>query len=631
MLDPNRFPLLARIDSPADLRRMAESDLLPVAAELRQYLLESVSKSTGHFAAGLGTIELTVALHYVYNTPEDRLVWDVGHQAYPHKILTGRRDQILTIRKWGGLAPFPRRDESEYDTFGVGHSSTSIGAALGMAIAAKNTGSLRKSVAIIGDGGLTAGMAFEALNHAGDLEADLLVILNDNNMSISPNVGALSNRFAELLSGKIYTTLREGGKKVLAGLPSVRELAGRVEEHVKGLIVPGTLFEEFGFNYFGPIDGHDLPTLIHMLRNLRDMKGPRLLHIITKKGKGYAPAENDPVKYHGISSPFDPEMGIQASSKSARPTFSDVFGDWCCDMAARDGRFVAITPAMREGSGLVKFHKQHPDRYFDVAIAEQHAVTLAAGMACDGLKPVVAIYSTFLQRAYDQLIHDVCLQKLPVLFAIDRAGCVGNDGPTHNGAYDLSYMRCLPNIVIMAPADENECRQMLYTGYQLDQPAAVRYPRGSGTGVEPQKEMTALPVGKAEVRRRGRGIAILSFGTTLAMALAAGEELNATVVNMRFVKPLDADLLRQLGATHALLVTVEENVVQGGAGSAVNELLAAEGIVIRIMNYGLPDRLIHHGSQDDMRRDARLTREDLLEFIRSHQQNAAPQLTLHRA
>ncbi|HTT08675.1 MAG TPA: 1-deoxy-D-xylulose-5-phosphate synthase, partial [Gammaproteobacteria bacterium] len=609
MLDPNRFPLLSRINSPADLRQMGESELLPVAAELRQYLLESVSKSTGHFAAGLGTIELTVALHYIYNTPDDRLVWDVGHQAYPHKILTGRRDQILSIRKWGGLAPFPRRDESEYDTFGVGHSSTSIGAALGMAIAAKKTGSNRKSVAIIGDGGLTAGMAFEALNHAGDLDADLLVILNDNNMSISPNVGALSNRFAELLSGKIYTTLREGGKKVLAGLPSVRELAGRVEEHVKGLIVPGTLFEEFGFNYFGPIDGHDLPTLIHMLRNLRDMKGPRLLHIITRKGKGYAPAENDPVKYHGISSPFDPEMGIQASSKAAKPTFSDVFGDWCCDMAAKDERFVAITPAMREGSGLVKFHKQHPDRYFDVAIAEQHAVTLAAGMACDGLKPVVAIYSTFLQRAYDQLIHDVCVQKLPVLFAIDRAGCVGNDGPTHNGSYDLSYMRCLPNIVVMAPSDENECRQMLYTGYTLNQPAAVRYPRGSGTGVEPQKEMTALPIGKAEVRRKGKNIAILSFGTTLALAFAAGEELNATVVDMRFIKPLDADLLRQIAASHDLLVTVEENVVQGGAGSAVNEFLAAEGSAVRMLNYGLPDRLIHHGSQDDMRKDARLTKE----------------------
>ncbi len=631
MLDPNRFPLLSRINSPADLRQMAEAELLPVTVELRQYLLESVSKSTGHFAAGLGTIELTVALHYIYNTPEDRLVWDVGHQAYPHKILTGRRDQILSIRKWGGLAPFPKRDESEYDTFGVGHSSTSIGAALGMSIAAARTGSGRKAVAIIGDGGLTAGMAFEALNHAGDLKADMLVILNDNNMSISPNVGALSNRFAELLSGKLYTTLREGGKKVLAGLPSVRELAGRVEEHVKGLIVPGTLFEEFGFNYIGPIDGHDLPTLITTLRNLRDMKGPQLLHIITRKGKGYAPAENDPVKYHGISSPFDPEMGIQASSKAAKPTFSDVFGDWCCDMAVKDKRFVAITPAMREGSGLVKFHKQHPDRYFDVAIAEQHAVTLAAGMACDGLKPVVAIYSTFLQRAYDQLIHDVCLQKLPVLFALDRAGCVGNDGPTHNGAYDLSYMRCLPNIVLMAPSDENECRQMLYTGYTLNQPAAVRYPRGSGTGVEPQKEMTAIPVGKAEVRRKGKRIAILSFGTTLALALAAGEELDATVVNMRFIKPLDVDLLRQITASHDLIVTVEENVAQGGAGSAVNELLATEGITVRVMNYGLPDRLIQHGSQDDMRKDAKLTKEGLLEFIQSHQQSAVPQRSIHRA
>jgi 1-deoxy-D-xylulose-5-phosphate synthase len=621
MASNGRYPLLSQIASPADLRRLPESQLEAVAAELRAFLVESVSQSTGHFAAGLGTIELTVALHYVYNTPDDRLVWDVGHQAYPHKILTGRRDRILSIRKKDGLAPFPKRDESEYDTFGVGHSSTSIGAALGMAIAAQKTGSHRKAVAIIGDGGFTAGMAFEALNHAGDLGTDMLVVLNDNNMSISPNVGALSSRFAQILSGKLYTTLREGSKKVLSHMPPVWELARRAEEHMKGLIVPGTLFEEFGFNYIGPIDGHDLNALVHTLRNIRDLKGPQLLHIITRKGKGYEPAENDPVKYHGISSPFDPELGIQPSGKPGKVTFSDVFGDWCCDMAAQDRRFVAITPAMREGSGLVKFHKQFPEQYFDVAIAEQHAVTLAAGMACDGLKPVVAIYSTFLQRGYDQLIHDVCLQKLPVVFAIDRAGCVGNDGPTHNGTYDVSFMRCLPNIVLMAPSDENECRQMLYTGYTLDMPSAVRYPRGSGTGAVPEKAMTALPVGKADVRRRGKQVAILAFGTPLAMALQVGEEIDASVVNMRFIKPLDRELILQMAESHDLIVTVEENVVEGGCGSAVNELLAANGVVLPVINFGLPDTMLQHGSQDEMRVEAGFTRERLLEAIRTRLQS----------
>jgi 1-deoxy-D-xylulose-5-phosphate synthase len=620
-MSPNgRYPLLSQIASPADLRRLPESQLEAVATELRNFLVESVSQSTGHFAAGLGTIELTIALHYVYNTPDDRLVWDVGHQAYPHKILTGRRNRILTIRKKDGLAPFPKRDESEYDTFGVGHSSTSIGAALGMAIAAQKTGSHRKAVAIIGDGGLTAGMAFEALNHAGDLGADMLVVLNDNNMSISPNVGALSSRFAQILSGKLYTSIREGSKKVLSHMPPVWELARRAEEHVKGLIVPGTLFEEFGFNYIGPIDGHDLNALVHTLRNIHELKGPQLLHIITRKGKGYAPAEDDPVKYHGISAPFDPELGIQPSGKPGKMTFSDVFGEWCCDMAAQDKRFVAITPAMREGSGLVKFHKQFPDQYYDVAIAEQHAVTLAAGMACDGLKPVVAIYSTFLQRGYDQLVHDVCLQKLPVVFAIDRAGCVGNDGPTHNGTYDVSFMRCLPNIALMAPSDENECRQMLYTAYTLDMPAAVRYPRGSGTGAVPEKEMVALPLGTAEVRRRGKDVAILAFGTPLAMSLAAAEEIDATVVNMRFIKPLDEALILQMAETHNLIVTVEENVIEGGCGSAVNEVLAARGVLVPVLNFGLPDVMLQHGSQDDMRKEAGFTREELVRAIKSRQQ-----------
>lgn len=623
MAEKHPTPLLDTIRLPADLRQVPESQLETLAQELRTALLDSVSQSGGHFAAGLGTIELTLALHYLYDTPDDRLVWDVGHQAYPHKILTGRRDRLHTIRQWGGLAPFPKRDESEYDTFGVGHSSTSISAALGMAIAARQNNSGRRAVAIIGDGGLTAGMAFEALNHAGDLNANLLVILNDNNMSISPNVGALSNRFAQILSGKLYSSVKEQGKRVLSLMPPMWELARRAEEHMKGLIVPGTLFEEFGFNYIGPIDGHHLPTLVSTLRNIQELEGPQFLHIITQKGKGYAPAEDDPVKYHGVT-PFDPKLGIVPSNKAKKPSYSNIFGEWACDMAAQDDRLVAITPAMCEGSDLKRFCKEYPDRYFDVGIAEQHSVTVAAGMACDGLKPVVAIYSTFLQRAYDQLIHDVVVQKLPVLFAIDRAGLVGADGPTHNGSYDISFMRCLPDMVIMAPADENECRQMLYTGHCLDQPAAVRYPRGGGPGVEVQKEMTALPVGKAQLRRKGKGLAILSFGVTLDIALQVAEEIDATVANMRFVKPIDEEMILQLAESHEQLVTIEENVVQGGAGSAVNEALAAHNVSVRIANYGLPDRLIQHGSRDDMLKDAGLTTEAFGEFVRRLQQGQEP-------
>jgi len=609
-------PLLDQIDSPADLRKLPESQLEQLVEELRLFLLHSVSKSGGHFAASLGVTELTVALHYLYNTPEDRLVWDVGHQAYIHKILTGRKDQLHSIRQWEGLTPFPKRGESEYDAFGVGHSSTSISAALGMSIAAARTGSDRKSVAIIGDGSITAGMAFEALNHAGALHSDLLVILNDNNMAISPNVGALSNRFAQLLSGKLYTSVRSGSKKVLSNIPSALEIAKRAEEHVKGMISPGTLFEEFGFNYIGPVDGHDLHALIATLKNIQELKGPQFLHIITKTGKGYAPAEDDPVKYHGVT-PFDPHQGIIPSAKpsSSGPTYSKVFGDWAIDMANEDHRFAVITPAMCEGSGLVQFEKEHPDKYFDVAIAEQHSVTVAAGMACDGLKPVVAIYSTFLQRAYDQLIHDVVVQELPVLFAIDRAGCVGADGPTHNGSYDLSFMRCLPGMVIMAPADENECRQMLYTGFKLDQPAAVRYPRGTGPGIEVEKEMIALPIGKAEIRRKGNGLAILAFGTMVEPCERIAEELDATIVNMRFVKPIDEMLIVEMCSEHDLIITVEENVIQGGAGAAVNEVIAAHGINQKIANYGLPDRLLQHGSREDMLRDAKLDYEGILDFI----------------
>ena len=615
-----RTPLLSKIKSPADLRLLPETRLKQLAREIRESLLQWASENSGHFAASLGAVELTIALHYLYNTPEDRIVWDVGHQAYVHKMLTGRNERLHSIRKAGGLAPFPKRDESEYDTFGVGHSSTSISAALGMAIAASRTGSKRKAVAVIGDGGMTAGMAFEALNHAGDLNADILVVLNDNEMAISPNVGALSSRFAQILSGKLYTRAREKSKHLLSNVPPAWELARKAEEHLKGLITPGTLFEEFGFNYIGPIDGHDLPVLLETIRNLKELSGPQLLHIITRKGKGYAPAEQDPVKYHAVT-PFDPSKGMVPSQKPTRPSYSKIFGDWVCDMAAIDPRLVAITPAMREGSGLVRFHKDFPDRYFDVGIAEQHCVTVAAGMACDGLKPVVAIYSTFLQRGYDQLIHDVIVQKLPVLFAIDRAGVVGSDGPTHNGSYDLCFMRCLPDMVIMAPADENECRQMLYTGFMLDQPAAVRYPRGTGPGVEVRQEMRAIPIGKAELRARGKGIAILAFGVTLELALEAGAQLDATVANMRFVKPLDRELILELAAQHDLLVTVEDNAVLGGAGSAVNELLANEDIACHIINFGLPDVLLGHGSREDMLEEAGLTAASLVTRIHQHYRN----------
>ncbi len=618
-----RFPLLSEIDSPEDLRKMTESQLLGVAKELRTFLLEIASQSGGHFAAGMGTVELTIALHYLFNTPDDRLVWDVGHQAYPHKILTGRRDRMRTIRQKDGVSPFPKRAESPYDSFGVGHSSTSISAALGMQIAADHAGINRKCVAIIGDGSMTAGLPFEAMNHAGAVGSDLLVILNDNNMAISPNVGALSNHFAKVLSGKIYSTVREGGKKALSNLPSVKELAHRLEEHAKGLIVPGTLFEELGFNYIGPVDGHDLPVLMSTLRNIKKLKGPQLLHIITKKGKGYGLAEEDPVKYHGVS-PFDPEKGIVPSGKTPQQTYTNVFTDWICDMAAVDDRVVAITPAMREGSGLVRFEQEYPDRYFDVGIAEQHAVNVAAGMACDGLKPVVAIYSTFLQRGYDQLIHDVALQNLPVLFAIDRAGFVGADGPTHNGIYDYSFMRCLPNMVVMAPADENECRQMLYTGMQLEQPSSVRYPRGGGPGVEVQKEMTVLPIGKAEILRQNQNlghnkkVALLAFGTMVTPAMEVGEQIDATVVNMRFVKPLDAELVIKLAEEHEYLITIEENVIEGGAGSAVSEVLSAADVVANLRHIGIPDRLIHHGSQEDMLEDSGLTSGQILETIQNY-------------
>ncbi|MBP9590822.1 MAG: 1-deoxy-D-xylulose-5-phosphate synthase [Steroidobacteraceae bacterium] len=594
-----QYPLLSRIDSPADLRCLPESQLGAVALELREFLIHTVSQMGGHFAAGLGTVELTVALHYVYDTPHDRLVWDVGHQAYPHKVLTGRRDQLGTIKLSGGLAPFPSRTESRYDTFGVGHSSTSVSAALGMALGAARAGISRRVVAVIGDGAMSAGQAFEALNHAGPLDVNMLVVLNDNDMSISENVGALSNYFARVLSGKTYAALREGGKKILRRMPTVWELARRSEEHVKGMVLPGTMFEEMGFNYIGPIDGHDIDALVRTLTNLRDLPGPQFLHVVTRKGKGYAPAEADPIKWHGPG-PFDPTSGTIFKEASSGPAYSQVFGQWLCDAAARDPRIVGITPAMREGSGLVEFSKRFPDRYYDVAIAEQHAVTLAAGLACEGVRPVVAIYSTFLQRAYDQFVHDVALQNLPVTFAIDRAGLVGGDGATHQGAFDLSFLRCIPNVVVMAPADENECRQMLHTATTLDGPAAVRYPRGPGPGVPIQTEMQAIPVGRAEVRREGRsGLLLLAFGTMVAPCVPIADHLDATLVNMRFVKPLDVDVIRRLAATHSCVVTIEENAVAGGAGSAVGECLAAFGIERTLHHIGLPDRFLEHGTRDE--------------------------------
>ena len=599
MTAPNgKNPLLNTIESPADLRKLSATHLPALAQELREFLIQSVSTRGGHFAAGLGTVELTIALHYVFDTPRDRIVWDVGHQAYPHKVLTGRRDQLHTIKQPGGLAPFPTRSESEYDTFGVGHSSTSISAALGMAVAAERLKDDRRVVAVIGDGAMTAGMAFEALNHAGSLPTNLLVILNDNDMSISENVGALSSQLARALSGRMYAHLREGGKKVLRQMPTVWELARRSEEHLKGMVLPGTLFEELGFNYIGPVDGHDVKSLVTTLKNLRQLHGPQFLHVVTRKGKGYAPAEADPIKWHGPG-PFDPASGTIFKEKASGPTYSQIFGTWLCDMAARDPRIIGVTPAMREGSGLVEFSKKFPDRYFDVAIAEQHAVTFAAGLAVEGLKPIVAIYSTFLQRAYDQLIHDVALQNLPVVFALDRAGLVGSDGATHQGSYDVSFLRCIPNMTIMAPADDNECRQMLYTGTTLPGPAAIRYPRGTGPGVPLVEEMTALPIGKAQMRREGRsGLAILVFGTLLDSAQKIAERLDATVVNMRFIKPLDEDLVISVATRHRAIVTIEENATIGGAGSAVGELLASEGVLIPHLQLGIPDRFIEHGSRD---------------------------------
>ncbi len=589
--------LLNRIDSPADLRKLQACDLPRLAAEARRFLIDLVSTTGGHLAANLGTVELTLALHYVFNTPDDRLVWDVGHQSYLHKILTGRREQMMSLRQKDGLAGFPKRDESEYDSFGVGHSSTSISAALGMAIAAERTNNPRRVVAIIGDGAMTAGQAFEALNHAGSLDTNLLVVLNDNDMSISPNVGGLSNYLARILSGRTYSTVREGSKKVLQSMPSVWELARRAEEHMKGMVVPGTLFEELGFNYIGPIDGHDTDALVKTLSNLRALSGPQLLHVVTRKGKGYQPAENNPCKFHGIGK-FDPATGQSQETTATTKTYTNIFSDWICDMAASDNKLVAITPAMREGSGLVTFSERYPDRYFDVGIAEQHSLTLAAGMACDGLHPVVAIYSTFLQRAYDQLIHDVALQNLPVLFAIDRGGLVGNDGPTHAGSFDLSYLRCIPNMTVMTPANESECRQMLSTGFHLQGPAAVRYPRGTGPGVTLPSNLDSLPVGKAELCREGKDVALLVFGSPLAAALEAADRLDATVVNMRFVKPLDEALLREMAERHKRLVTLEDNAIHGGAGSAVSEFLAEHNINIPLTMLGIPDHFIEHASRE---------------------------------
>ena len=586
-------PLLDSINEPMDLRELKADQLPQVAHELREYLLYSVGQSGGHFGAGLGVVELTVALHYVYNTPNDLLLWDVGHQAYPHKILTGRREQLPSIRTKDGLSPFPKRSESEYDTFGVGHSSTSISAALGMAIAANKQGKDKKVAAIIGDGAMTAGMAFEALNHAGHNNSDMLVILNDNDMSISENVGGLNKYLSKILSSKTYASMREGSRKVLSTIPHAWELASKTEEHVKGFFTPGILFEELGFNYIGPVDGHDLPNLVKTLENMRDLKGPQFLHIITKKGKGFAPAEEDQIKFHALSPAKKPDAPVAKKL----PTFSNIFGKWMCDAAANDQRLLGITPAMREGSDLVKFSERFPDRYFDVAIAEQHAVTLAAGMACEGSKPVVAIYSTFLQRAYDQLVHDVALQNLDVTFAIDRAGVVGADGPTHAGAYDISYLRCIPNMVIATPSDENECRQLLNTAYHFEGPAAVRYPRGSGTGIEADNVLSCFEIGKGRVVREGQGVAILCFGPLLGEALKAAEAHNATVVDMRFVKPLDEALITQLAQSHDAMITLEDNAIMGGAGSAVLEYLQSQNIQKPVRILGIPDAYVEHGTQ----------------------------------
>ncbi len=597
-------PLLDRIDSPADLRALSPAELPQVAKELRNFLVESVASTGGHLASNLGTVELTIALHYVFDTPRDRIVWDVGHQTYPHKILTGRRAAMTGLRQGGGIAGFPRRAESEYDAFGAGHSSTSISAALGMAEAFHQTGSAQRAVAVIGDGAMTAGMAFEALNNAGATDLPLLVVLNDNDMSISPNVGALNNYLAKLMSGRFYAAARRASEKVLAAMPPIKELAKRAEEHMKGMVIPGTLFEEFGFNYIGPIDGHDLDVLLETLNNIRQLPGPQFLHVVTKKGKGYEPAEANPCLYHGVTR-FDPEDGI-AQKSAGKPSYTQTFGDWLCDMAAADSRLVGITPAMREGSGLVRFSQEFPERYFDVGIAEQHALTFAAGLACEGIKPVVAIYSTFLQRAYDQLIHDIALQDLPVMLAIDRAGLVGADGPTHAGSFDLSFLRCVPNMLIAAPSDENECRRLLTTAFLHDGPSAVRYPRGSGCGAAIEAGLAPLDVGKGVLRRRGRDIALVAFGSLVAPALKAAEPLDASVADMRFVKPLDLELLNELAQGHRLLVTLEENAIAGGAGAAVAEALAELGLCVPVAHLGLPDRFIEHGDPAKMLADCGL-------------------------
>ena len=610
------YPLLDTINHPARLRELTVEQLPVLAEELRRFLIESVAQTGGHLSSNLGTVELTLALHYVYNTPEDRLVWDVGHQTYAHKILTGRREGMARLRSHGGVSGFPKRSESEFDTFGVGHSSTSISAALGMAQATRLKGENRHTVAIIGDGAMSAGQAFEALNNAGVADANMLVILNDNDMSISPPVGALHKHLARILSGSAFNAARKAGEKMLSVSPSLLEFANRVEGHVKGLLSPGTLFEELGFNYIGPIDGHDLDALIPTLQNLQKLPGPQFLHVITKKGQGYKLAEADPVRYHGVSK-FQPDLGLDGEKPGDRPSYTQIFGDWLCDMAAADDRLVAITPAMGEGSGMMRFAERFPTRYFDVGIAEQHAVTFAAGLACEGLRPVLAIYSTFLQRGYDQLLHDVALQNLPVVFALDRGGLVGADGPTHHGTFDLSYITCIPNMVLMTPADENECRRMLTTAFHHEGPAAVRYPRGAGMGVKPDKALSALPLGKGEIRRQGRQVALLAFGAMLAPALAAAEELDATVANMRFVKPIDRELILQLAAEHSLLVSVEENVLIGGAGSEVARVLEEAGSTVSFVRIGLPDRFIDHGDQALLLAETGLDKNGILQKVHS--------------
>jgi len=615
LCDPKNYPLLANINFPQDLRKLEKSQLQTVNDELREFLINSIAHCGGHFAAGLGTVELTIALHYIFDTPNDKIVWDVGHQAYPHKVLTGRKEVLRSIRQTNGLHPFPSRFESEYDAFGVGHSSTSISAALGMAVAAKARGDDRHFVAVIGDGAMTAGMAFEALNHAADLDVNLMVILNDNDMSISENVGGLNNYLAKVLSGKFYSGFKEGGKKVLKNLPKISNWAHRVEEHMKGMVLPGTMFEELGFNYIGPIDGHDLPTLLTTIGNIKELKGPQILHAVTTKGKGFAPAENDPIAYHAVPT-FDPN-DLKLPQAKKKTTYSNIFGQWLCDMAAKDERLMGITPAMREGSDLIAFSREYKDRYFDVGIAEQHAITLAAGMACEGAKPVCAIYSSFLQRGYDQFIHDVALQKLDVLFAIDRSGLVGGDGATHHGSFDLSFMRCIPNIIIMTPSDENECRLMLTTGFEYNGSAAVRYPRGTGTGIDPTKKLESIEIGKAIIKRQGKKIALLAFGSLLENALIVGERLNTTVVDMRFVKPLDQELIIELSKTHSQLITLEENAISGGAGSAISEFIASQNIQIPIKHLGIQDEFIEHGEHSELLKICGLDVEGITQEIRN--------------